>query len=207
EWRKTDSARELGNSTDVIALIATSKAAHEQHRKRRLAALWGGFGALGIFAVVVATLAIMERRQATQAETSRERSQHLLALSYQETGRQLLLDGYPLRALPYLVAARKEGEDGPSLRMLFWAATRFVPLAPPLEHQSPVTEARFSPDGKSIVTVSWDHTARTWDASTGIPLAPRFRHQAPVTSAAFSPDSARIVTASEDHTARVWDAS
>ena len=30
--------------------------------------------------------------------------------------------------------------------------------------------AAFSPDGKRIVTASWDKTARLWDAETGKPI-------------------------------------
>ena len=57
--------------------------------------------------------------------------------------------------------------------------------------------AAFSPDGKRIVTASWDKTARLWDAETGQQIgAPLVGHDEHVHSAAFSPDGKRIVTAS-----------
>ena len=67
--------------------------------------------------------------------------------------------------------------------------------------------AAFSPDGKRIVTASWDKTARLWDAETHQQIgAPLVGHEGAVNSAAFSPDGKRIVTASRDETARLWDA-
>jgi WD40 repeat protein len=74
-------------------------------------------------------------------------------------------------------------------------------------HDAAVTKAAFSPDGKRIVTASYDGTARVWDAETGREIAPPLKeHYDVVLSAAFSPDGRRIVTASWDKTARLWDA-
>jgi WD40 repeat protein/serine/threonine protein kinase/class 3 adenylate cyclase/tetratricopeptide (TPR) repeat protein len=74
-----------------------------------------------------------------------------------------------------------------------------------LQHAGMVSCADFSPDGKLIVTGSWDNTARVWDAQTGQPLTQTLKHADVVTSAKFSPDGNRIVTASTDGTVRVWD--
>jgi len=68
-----------------------------------------------------------------------------------------------------------------------------------------VFSAKFSPDGKSVVTASGDGSARVWNAETG-ELVAWLGHQAAVYSASFSPDNRWVVTASADHTARVWDA-
>jgi len=66
--------------------------------------------------------------------------------------------------------------------------------------------AVFSPDGRSVLSASFDHTARLWEAATGREILPPLRHGDDVISAEFSSDGRRIVTASADHTARVWDA-
>ena len=63
-------------------------------------------------------------------------------------------------------------------------------------HTGLVNSAAFSPDGKRIVTASWDKTARVWDADDGRGADPLIGHKAWVHSAAFSPDGKRIVTAS-----------
>jgi WD40 repeat protein len=62
------------------------------------------------------------------------------------------------------------------------------------------------PDGKRIVTASWDKTARLWDAETRKQIGEALSHTNVVWSAAFSPDGKCIVTASVDKTARLWDA-
>src|SRR4051812_45616393 len=72
-------------------------------------------------------------------------------------------------------------------------------------HEAMVADVAFSPDGRVIVTGSYDGTARTWEVVTGTPLATFAGHEGAVYAVAFSPDGTRIATASADKTARVWD--
>jgi hypothetical protein len=72
-------------------------------------------------------------------------------------------------------------------------------------HSGPVITPAFSPDGKRVVTASFDQTARLWDGETGKEIAVLKGHTGAVNSAAFSPDGKRVVTASDDNTARLWD--
>ncbi|TMQ17794.1 MAG: hypothetical protein E6J90_21760 [Deltaproteobacteria bacterium] len=205
--QQTETARELGESTDVAALIAESMSAHDKQRKRRRRLVWGGFAALTVFAVVVVTFAVMADASRKRAEASNRESRRLLAQSLQEAGWQQLLGGHPQEAMPYLLAAREKGEKGQLLRLLIGTATRFLPVIPILEHRAAVSSAAFSSDGTRIVTASSDHTARVWDAATGKSLVSLLGHQGGVNSAAFSPDGTRVVTASSDHTARIWNAA
>jgi WD40 repeat protein len=62
-----------------------------------------------------------------------------------------------------------------------------------------------SPDGRTVVTVGRDNTARLWDTSTGRPIGAPLAHRAFVSGVAFSPDSKTILTGSADGTARIWD--
>ena len=54
-------------------------------------------------------------------------------------------------------------------------------------HNGLVSSAAFSPDGASVVTSSWDGTARVWNAQTGAVTATLSGHKFWVNSAAFSP--------------------
>jgi eukaryotic-like serine/threonine-protein kinase len=76
-----------------------------------------------------------------------------------------------------------------------------------LSHPSPVEDAAFSPDGKTIITGGDDGTARLWDAATGRPIGPTVQHPREVTSVAFSPDGRSLLTCCRDGKARLWDAA
>lgn len=81
-------------------------------------------------------------------------------------------------------------------------------------HKSEVHGARFSADGKHIVTAGKDGTARVWRASDGRQLALLQPQETPraskedraLVAAAFSPDGRRIATAGYDGTVRIFDA-
>jgi formylglycine-generating enzyme required for sulfatase activity len=64
----------------------------------------------------------------------------------------------------------------------------------------------FSPDGKRIVSGSYDNTVKVWDAQTGQETLTLKIHSDDVTSVSFSPDGKRIVSGSYDNTVKVWDA-
>ncbi len=75
-------------------------------------------------------------------------------------------------------------------------------------HEDTVSAVAFQPpDGKSIATGSWDHTARLWNAQTGKPLCNPMRHAGIVTCLAFSPDGKILATGSWDKTVKLWDPS
>lgn len=73
-------------------------------------------------------------------------------------------------------------------------------------HTAAVRSVEFSPDGKWVVTASFDGAARVWKADTGGRVAELSGHSGPVHTAVFSPDGKFVLTSSDDQTAGVWEA-
>jgi WD40 repeat protein len=90
-----------------------------------------------------------------------------------------------------------------ALRKVVWQDRILKGTAILKGHARGVSSCAFSPDGKRIVTASFDGTARLWDAETGALLMMLEGHIDAVVSCVFSPDGKRIVTASYDRTARL----
>ena len=72
-------------------------------------------------------------------------------------------------------------------------------------HNSGVNSISFSPDGKTIVSGSWDSTIKLWDIATGEEITTLKRHSDRVTSVSFSPNGKTIVSGSWDNTIKLWD--
>jgi WD40 repeat protein len=75
-------------------------------------------------------------------------------------------------------------------------------------HTSQIHRVAISPDGRRILTMSYDSTARLWDGKNGR-LIEELRAQAgEIVVGAFSADSTRVVTAAQfgNGIAHVWDA-
>jgi WD40 repeat protein len=105
--------------------------------------------------------------------------------------------------------ARDLLNSGGATRFRWWALAQRKVIGPAVQPHGvvPVESVSWSRDNKTILTASWDRTARLWDAATGKPRIAPLPHQAPVHLACFSPDEKLILTACHDTTARLWDAA
>src|SRR5207253_113402 len=95
---------------------------------------------------------------------------------------------------------------------LLWAAEE--PAAPPgltatlRGHTETVYAVAYSPDGRYVVTASFDKTLKLWDAATGAEIKTfggQAGHQNLVLAATFSPDGRLIASGASDNTAKIWD--
>ncbi len=73
-------------------------------------------------------------------------------------------------------------------------------------HAGSVTHCAVSPDGRLIVSASYDKTLKIWDSFTGAEKITLVGHADNVTCCAISPDNTFIVSGSWDRTLKVWDA-
>jgi len=72
-------------------------------------------------------------------------------------------------------------------------------------HEGAVMMGAFTPDGRRVITVSSDLTARMWDVTTGAELRQYAQHTGPLYSLAISADGRTLVTTAQDNTLRAWD--
>jgi eukaryotic-like serine/threonine-protein kinase len=96
--------------------------------------------------------------------------------------------------------AGDNGAHGPQI----WDATR--PDADGLlcEHLNKTVSLAFSPDGRELLSVSWDRTAQRWSVPDGQPLGHPLPHQDTVLNAAYSPDGLHLATGQQHGLVRVW---
>ena len=73
-------------------------------------------------------------------------------------------------------------------------------------HTGPIASIAFSPDGRRVLTASWDGTARIWDGDRGASL-PLVGHSNVVSEAVFNNTGSSVMTSSWDGSLRLWDAS
>jgi len=85
-----------------------------------------------------------------------------------------------------------------------WDAKTRRKTGEPMRHTGPIEDVEFSPDGRFILSVSADGTARVWDAHNGDPVSDPLRHDQQIVSGEWARGGDRVLTAYYDRTARLW---
>ncbi|NKE62888.1 hypothetical protein FXN61_41670 [Lentzea sp. PSKA42] len=88
--------------------------------------------------------------------------------------------------------------------MLFRLADDLVKVGELRGHADWIRAVAWSQDGRSLLTASWDGTARVWDSATSGQRTALLGHSGPVTAALWLPDGT-VITGSLDRTVRYWD--
>ena len=74
----------------------------------------------------------------------------------------------------------------------------------PTDLPANATSIVFSPDGRVLVSGSYDRTIRLWNIATGEQLGTLDGHTYSITSVAVSPDGSTIASGSFDGTVLLW---
>nr|VFK63065.1 MAG: WD-40 repeat-containing protein [Candidatus Kentron sp. TUN] len=100
-------------------------------------------------------------------------------------------------------------ESRHTIRLMDLHAPQDAPLRLFKGHRNVVSSLAFSPDGKYLLSGSFDHTARLWEIQTGETLRVLAGHTDAIyavgVSAPGENGEIRLVTGSDDHTLRLWD--
>jgi WD40 repeat protein len=181
-------------TAEETRLVEASRAA----QRRRARVRRGAIGLLIVGVLVIIGTAIIALRQ-REVAFSREFAASSLSQLSVDPERSLLLAIEAAKRAP-----TSQAEDALRQSLQLSHVRAFME-----GHEAQLESIAFSPDGKRVVTASFDNTGRVWDAATGAAIVPLNGHSGWVTSAAFSytDGGQRIVTASYDKTARVWNAS
>jgi WD40 repeat protein len=90
-------------------------------------------------------------------------------------------------------------------KAILLAAGRSEPLAVLEGHTAGVADAAYTPDGRRIITVGGDSTARVWDARTGAKLGTFAWPVGKLSAVAVAPDGLTAAAGGEKGQIVVWD--
>jgi WD40 repeat protein/class 3 adenylate cyclase len=201
--REEQQKREL-EAAQKLAETERARAEEQTHSANRLRTRNRVITTVGSIAVILALLAgmfgVQSNRNAVQAEANFNRAEaQRLAL---EANRLLSSDGSS-EQIALLSLRSMNTHYTPEGDAALAAAARLEYPVQSFTNTNEYWTVAFSPDGKYVLTSSYDDTAKLWDAQSGQELR-KFNGHADIVEVYFSPDSKHVLTLSLDGI-RMWD--
>jgi WD40 repeat protein/serine/threonine protein kinase len=84
-----------------------------------------------------------------------------------------------------------------------WNIDSDAPIEVRMRHRNHTEDLAYSPDGKKVLTSSWDGKVKLWTTDAKRIAQPLF-HQGKVFNVSYSPDGKHIATGQEDGLVRIW---
>jgi WD40 repeat protein/serine/threonine protein kinase len=127
----------------------------------------------------------------------------VFAADFSPDGQQIVSVGYDKRVLVW----RPDALADVDLKQLVAIGQ---PLAPQAArafegHAGPVRTARFTADGKFVLSAGDDNTIRIWDITTGKPHAQLRGHSRPVLTCAIAADGNQLLSGGQEGEIKLWD--
>jgi WD40 repeat protein len=195
------------------------KASREAAARKRRRWLTLAFSTLILVLVVVSGLGVYgylkaaeAERQAAEAMRKEKDARHNLGFMFLEKGERARDEHRFNEARVYALHALANFD--PQRSGLERAANIVLnnPVYPPAfssrssaQHEDRVFSVRFSPDGRTLASGSYDNTIRLWDLATGQERGRLAGHTESVLSVAYSPDGRTLASGSWDQSIRLWD--
>ncbi|MBL9149766.1 MAG: protein kinase [Phycisphaerae bacterium] len=138
-------------------------------------------------------------RDATESAAQARAQAYLASMAAASAALSAFDAGAAARALESVDLERRGSWEWRHLALAADTATK--KLRAPM---SAVYDVEFSPDGRFIVSGSFDRTVRLWDSADGALRATLEGHERPVWGIAVSPDGTHVASGSADRTVRLW---
>lgn len=72
-------------------------------------------------------------------------------------------------------------------------------------HENPISTLAVTPDGKQVISASFDNTIKVWDLESQEEILTFYGHDDSINDIKITPDGNQIVSASKDKTLKVWN--
>jgi WD40 repeat protein len=184
----------LDVSVDFEALERTTTV----RRNRQLRYLTAGLVVLLVVVVGVAFVAVQQRRAAVDTRQ--------IAISRQlATQAQTLVDSRPDTAMLLAAQAYRIAPTVEARSALLGMSTHGAYQAEFTAHSGPVSDLAFTPDGRTLVTASKDHSIAVWDTRNHHRIASLTEQDTWLRAVAISADGSTMASGGDDQDIILWN--